>query len=408
MGGTVRSAIVQFRSWVGVVVAVAAVWAVACAPAAQPAGRGTGGQTGAPVAPAAPAAQPAPAEAADPAAEWEQVVAAAKREGRVVVISQGGTEIRDAFTVGFQQKYPEIQVEYTGATGAEVAAKLLTEQRAGQYRVDVLIHGTTTMLADLVPAGAVEPIVPYLVGPESRDPSKWLGGKFDFADDDAKYNLVLLGGVKVPLVYNPRLVNPSELRSFKDLADPKWQGKIAMIEPRLAGSGLATATFLYANPGLGEDYLRQLFGQQGVVFTRDDRQLTDWVARGQHAIGLAAGEFTAVDLIRRGVTIEMLPPDALQEGTYLTTAFGSTAVPVKAPHPNAAKVYLDWLLSKEAQIALTKAAGYPDRRLDIPREEIPIPFTIPKEGVRYQESYKEPYVRMKEQIVAFLKSVLGE
>ncbi|HLY64835.1 MAG TPA: hypothetical protein VKU60_04810, partial [Chloroflexota bacterium] len=104
------------------------------------------------------AAKPSGSSAASNA-EWDQVVAGAKREGKVVVVGQGGPPVQ-FLTDGFKQKFPDIQLDYTGASGAEIAAKLLTARAAGRYDVDAIVHGTTTIIADLIPAGAVDPLQP--------------------------------------------------------------------------------------------------------------------------------------------------------------------------------------------------------------------------------------------------------
>ncbi len=347
------------------------------------------------------AAKPAPSGAAG---DWNQVVAAAKQEGEVVVMGQGGNNVVEALTGGFKKAYPDIKIDFTGATGGEVANKLLTERKANRFSVDVTVHGTTTYVAQLVPAGAVDPLQPYLVGPNNRDPSKWRDG-YTFADDAGKYDFMMLVGVKVPLIYNPTMMKASDLKSYKDLLDPKWKGKIAMYDPRVAGSGLASATFWYTTPGLGKDYLKELFGKQNVIFTTDDRQLTDWVARGQYPIGLAAQDFSAIELKERGVPIEFLHADALKEGTYVTAAWGSLGAINKAPHPNAAKVYMDWLLSKEGQEGISKASGYPSRRLDASTAGL-LDAVIPKPGVEYQENAKEKYVVLRDEIITYLKTII--
>ncbi|HLQ34496.1 MAG TPA: extracellular solute-binding protein, partial [Chloroflexota bacterium] len=298
-------------------------------------------------------------------------------------MSQGGTGIVEGLTAGFKSKYPEVQVESTVGNGGEIATKLLTQRQAGRFEVDVVVHGTTTMIADLMPAGAIEPIGPFLVGPNDSDPAKWTGGRFEFADEAGKYDLIFTGAVKVPFMYNPNAVSPGEFKTYKDLLQPKWRGKLAMIDPRDAGPGLATATFFYTIPSLGKDYLKQLFGQ-GVVLTRDFRQLADWVARAQYPIGLGASDTAAFELKQKGVPIEFLSPEALQEGSYLTSGWGSVAVVNRAPHPNAARLYLDWLLSKEGQQSVARAAGYPSRRLDASIDGLP-PAMVPKPGVEYQE-----------------------
>ena len=78
-------------------------------------------------------------------AEWPQIVEAAKREGTVVVVWPQGSETRDALTLGFQRKYPEIKVEHSGAPGAQLPPKLLAEQKSERYSVDLLVQGTTTV-----------------------------------------------------------------------------------------------------------------------------------------------------------------------------------------------------------------------------------------------------------------------
>jgi iron(III) transport system substrate-binding protein len=367
---------------------------LACAPMATPA------PTGRP-----PAAEP-PAQSA--AAAWEQVLAAARREGQVVLMSQGGGEIPAALSEGFRQKYPDIALDQitTAAAGGELSAKLLQERAAGQYRVDVVVLGTTTMLTGLVPAGAADPIKPYLVGPNTTDPAQWRTGKLEFADDAETYNVLFLGGVKTPFVYHPGQVNLAEVKTYRDLLDPKWRGKVSMIDPRGPGSGLASATFFYKTPSLGKEFLTELFAN-GLVLTRDDRQQADWVARGQYPIGLATSDFAAVALKNSGVPIEFLPGDHMPEGTYLTASGGSVGVINRAPHPNAAKVYVDWLLSKDGQEAAARAYGYPSLRVDASTEGLPS-FLIPKAGVQYDQSAKEPYVRLKDEVTEFLKTVIKD
>src|SRR5262249_24800128 len=89
---------------------------------------------------------------------WEQIVAAAKKEGAVAVIGPQGNQTRDALTQGFQTKYPEINVELMNMAGNQIGPKLLNELTASRFTTDVIITGTTTALETLVPAKAVAPI----------------------------------------------------------------------------------------------------------------------------------------------------------------------------------------------------------------------------------------------------------
>jgi len=377
------------------------------AAAKPPSSASSTASAGAAAAPASakPQASGSPSAAPAAAGDWNQVVDGAKREGQVVIMSQGGNNIADALTTGFKKRYPDVKIDFTGATGAEIAAKVINERQAGKYSVDVIVHGTTTFITSLMPAGVLDPLQPYLVGPDDSDPSKWRDSAFDFADDAGKYDLIFLAGVKVPLIYNPQQASAKDFSSYNDLLQPKWKGKIGMIDPRLAGAGLASATFWYTTQGLGKDYLVKMFGQQNVAFTPDDRQLTDWVARGQYTIGLASQDFSALDLKQRGVPLELLPAEALKEGTYLTAAWGSVGAVNRAPHPNAAKLYIDWLLSKEGQEAVAVASGYPSRRLDTSNDGLR-DSVIPKPGVQYQDNSKEKYVLLKDEIIGYLKTII--
>ncbi len=357
--------------------------------------------------PAPTASQPVAGASADtPASAWAQIVEAAKREGQVNVLGQGGEPVSEALAESFRKAYPDIQLEYTGLAGAQMVTKVLNERAAGLYTVDIVIHGTTSMINGLLPEGALDPIAPALVGPEN-DPTKWRGGAYEFADDAGKYALLFLAGMKIPLIYNPNMVTPGEITSYHDLLDPKWKGKIAMLDPRVAGAGLASATFFYTTPELGREYMQNLFSRQDVTITKDDRQLTDWVARGQYPIGLASNDFTALDMRSRGVPVESLPAEAVKEGTYMTAAWGSIGLINKGPHPNAARVYLNWLLSKSGQEGAAQAAGYPSRRLDTSKTGLR-ESVIPRPDVEYRDLSKERYILQQEEIVRYMRALIPD
>jgi ABC-type Fe3+ transport system substrate-binding protein len=93
-------------------------------------------------------------------------------------------------------------------------------------------------------------------------------------------------------------------------------------------------------------------------------------------------------------------------GAYLTPGFGSLMVMNKSPHPNAGKVFLNWLLTKEGQTAFSKGMGYMSRRLDVPTDHVPS-YWVPKEGVKYWAGYYEEDATMTPEQVKFLKSIFG-
>ncbi len=362
------------------------------------------GQSAAPAGSSGPNAASSGAASSQTSAAWQQVVADGRREGTLNILAQGGTDVAKGLTESFQKLYPDIKIELLAGNGSEVASKLLTERAAGRYTSDLIVHGTTTIVSSLLPENALDPIVPLLTGPNDSDPSKWRTGNYNFADSAGKYDLIFTGGVHIPLIYSPSLASATDIPSFKSLLDPKWKGKIAMYDPRGAGSGLSMATLFYRLPGFGKDFLTQLFAQN-VVFTREDRQLADWIARGQYAIGVAQQDFTALELKKKGVPLEYLPPEAVKEPTYLNSGWGTVAAINKAPHPNATKLYLDWLLSRDGQGAISEVSGYASRRLDAPTDKL-ADYVVPKPGVQYIDDASEENQRYKNEVLNLVKTLI--
>ncbi|HTN72327.1 MAG TPA: extracellular solute-binding protein [Methylomirabilota bacterium] len=338
-------------------------------------------------------------------AEWAETVAAAKREGKVVVIGPQGPETREALTEGFQRKYPEIQVEHSGAAGAQLPPKLLAEQKSERYSVDLLVQGTTTVITGLMPAKAVIPIQPFLAGSNTQDASVWLNKKFSFADEAGQYNLVMTVYILPPFIYNPTMISPKEITAWKDLLAPKWKGKLVVRDPRLAGGGLAITTFWYANPRLGKDFIQRFFSSQDVALSRDDRQLLDFVGQRKYPIAIGPSEVLTKEWMGKGLPVRQFNAESLQEGALTTAGNGAIAVPRNPPHPNALKVYIDYLLSKQGQTEWSKAIGFASLRQDVPRDHV-AEHLIPKEGVQYMDSHLERYVNLRNEVVAFLNTVL--
>ena len=133
----------------------------------------------------------------------------------------------------------------------------------------------------------------------------------------------------------------------------------------------------------------------------DRRALLEWVAQGKVALAIAPSDTDAPSLIKEGVPMGML--QSLEEGSYLTASFGSMVLINRAPHPNAAKVYINWLLSKEGQTAFAETHGSLSRRSDMPVEMV-AEYSRPIPGVQYDTgNYKEDAVKTKDKLVETLK-----
>ena len=353
---------------------------------------------------------PSYSSAAAAAEEWKQVLEAAKKEGKVVVGlgGGGGSDVRALFTEGFQKQYPEIKVDLTiFGGGARLVSRVLTERRAGKYHWDVYTGGTTTAIENLIPAGVLDPVRPTLVLPEVADRSKWFGGQIDFSDAAGTHNMVFGGYVKPPFAYNSKLVNKKEIRSYLNLLEPKWRGKIALHDPLQSGSGLAAVTFWYGTPGLGKEFIRRILTEQKVMIVRDYRQQLEWVARGDYLFAIGHHQEIFNEFRDKGLPLEQLTADDIKEANYVTAAVASLSPINRGPHPNATKVFINWLLSRETQTAWSKTTGFWSRRNDVPNNHLD-PAVVPKieKMSSYQLNYKEEWVKKRNEIQVYLRTIL--
>lgn len=338
-------------------------------------------------------------------AEWDRVLAAARKEGKVVVFGPPGAAARRALTEDFQKSFAGIEVEYTGITGSKLSPRILAERRAGQYLVDVHVGGTGTIVQSLLPERALDPVEPALILPDVLDPRKWWEGRLEFADSAGKYNLIFTTNVRTHIAVNPKSVNKEELLSYWDLLDPKWRGKIVMDDPTLSGPGQGTAKFFLIHPSLGKEFIRRFFTEQKITLVRNERQMLEWIVRGDYLIAVSPSELHTTELKAKGLPIELIRGNHFKESSSLNVGFGSVTLMNRAPHPHAAKAYLNWLLSRAGQTDWSKGSGYPSRRLDVPRDHID-PDVLPEEGKTYLPTYKEEYFRYNDEVEALIKDLL--
>ncbi len=334
--------------------------------------------------------------------EWEQVLQGAKKEGRVSVIATVGADFRRALTIPFEKKYG-LHVNYMGMRGSQLTPRVMRERRAGKYLWDVFVHGTTTALAVMKPAGVLDPIETALILPEVKDPKNWAGGRLEFSDRD-HYNLLLGLTTRPAFAINSKLVDAKEFKAFRDLLEPKWKGKIIVgRDPRHGGPGQSIFTFFYLNPKLGPDFIRALVKQK-LTILRNDRQSLDMLGKGKFSILLGPAETVTSDLMKRGVPIQLVAPQQLKEGGALSPGPASLMLVNRAPHSNAARVYLNWLLSKEGQTQFSKVTGIPSLRVDVPRDHV-VPWRFPMKGGI--PTYTEEAIGEKSALLKLLKELLG-
>jgi iron(III) transport system substrate-binding protein len=291
--------------------------------------------------------------------EWGKTGEVAKKEGRVVVSIPTSAELRKELETGFQKNFPGIELELSVARGASNINKIIEEQNAGVRAIDLHIGGTTSIVTGLLARNLLEPIMPLLLLPDARDAKNWWGGHL-WADSAKKYIYVFTAYMTETVWYNSTLVKPEEITSYDHLLEPKWKGKIAILDPRTPGSGESTWAFLLRIKG--EPFLRKLAAQEMMV-GRNLRQLAESVARGKASLSIGLSYYTYLPFIKAGLPVK--PITAIQEGFYASSGSGNIVAIKNAPHPSAGKLFLNWLLSREGQTAFTKALGQPTRRLDV-------------------------------------------
>jgi iron(III) transport system substrate-binding protein len=293
--------------------------------------------------------------------EWDKVVAAAKKEGKVVISGSSSEAWRKTLVEPFQKKYPEIKVEYTGISGRSFVAKVAKEREVGQYLWDIRIGGVNPTVYKEKDQGTYDPIRPLLT-PENAKDSVWQGGLDTlFVDKDKKYFVGFLayGGAIATVNYN--VIPEAEMKSPQDMLNPKFKGKIAILDPR-GGSGLGNLATMLA--GYGEDFVRDFLTKQDVIITGDDRQLVEWVVRGKYPIGMGLEQAALIPFEKQGLTKNV--KDLPEGKRVLSTGYGNIAYFNKAPNPNASRVYINWLLSEEGQKAVTETVQLNSRRIGVP------------------------------------------
>jgi ABC-type Fe3+ transport system substrate-binding protein len=170
-----------------------------------------------------------------------------------------------------------------------------------------------------------------------------------------------------------------------------------MAEPLTAGT-VEILQFLYHHPSLGPKFVRALLTEMEPLITRDVRQFLDWLATGKVALAFMqnANRVDLWEAKQQGLPVDTFDFGKFKEGILVGSGGGNIAMLNRAPHPNAAKVFVNWLLSREGQIAYQRLArgSLNSYRIDIPKDEVP-PYVRLPEGVGYAMTTEPPYNDME-------------
>jgi iron(III) transport system substrate-binding protein len=330
------------------------------------------------------------------AEEWSKIVAAAKQEGQVTVWGEAGAPRRAFWKDAFEKANPGIKVElFQASRNAERDARYQRELQAGLAKVDVFVGGSAGAWGLLQPQGILQPMKPFL-RPQILDPKVWLLGDTLWLDKDRQYMLIS-DYLAVPAVTVNAAVGEGDLKSWDDLLDPKYDGKIVMLDPRSSGLGFSTSLFFYYSENLGPDFLARLYAHGRVVFSPDERQNVDWLDSGKMLVGISANPVQVAQLQALGSKIravysltakgKLVGNVSSTDGILFLPKLGADPL----PHPHAMEVYVDWFYSKAGQQAMADSLGTPSYRNDVDLSRIS-PLALRKSGVDYMNMNAESLV----------------
>lgn len=308
-------------------------------------------------------------------AKWDAALQAARKEGKVVIYATSIGPTLKSLAPRFRSKFGFDLEVVPQDKGAAMVAKMYTERRAGLYIPDVAFSGTNTFFGEIKPSGLADPVEPLLILPEVLDPNVWYGGKLPWGD---KEHLIFMSYAypNVSVGINSDLVMQDEIKSYHDILNPKWKGKILMNDPTLAGTGLKSFSVL-AFHYLNLDYFKQLARLEPMI-VRDQRLQVDWLARGKYAILFFPRTTPMTEFRKAGAPVALVSPI---EGTYLSSG-SAMNLTNKAPHLEAARVFINWFLSKEGQSLTQSTDEVQSARVDISTEGID-PVKLRQPGGKY-------------------------
>jgi iron(III) transport system substrate-binding protein len=322
--------------------------------------------------------------------EWSKLVAAAKQEGTLSVASGGAPSRQYRPVIDVFSKKFGVKVEVSTGNATDTVNRVLAERKAGRYIMDVALISSRENNQRLVPSESLVPFAPLLIHPEVLDTSNWYLGRYWYADKASAYVFIyhVTKEDQYETWYNTEKLKEADVASLRkqtDFFDLRWKGKIlgqGMGDP----SGIRQMIDSYFEPDRGQEWVRTYLLNAGVTFSDDRRILETWLVGGRfplQAVVTGTEELTA--LAKKGLPIKQI---FLPKQVGLVRAGGSgccISVFSNAPHPNAAKLFANWFLSKEGQTLTHTLIPNIDRsslRNDIPFGEV-APDQRRKPGVEY-------------------------
>jgi len=275
----------------------------------------------------------APARAAAPPAEaiTPELIEAAKKEGTVVLYSSMDLPVGEKLGKAFEAAYPGIQIQIERSGSERLFQRIGQEFSSNIHACDVINSSDASHFIPWKKNGWMMPFVP-------EDVAKYFPEAYRDGDGMFAVSRIYLSSI----AYNTNLVKAEDApKSYADLLDPKWSGKMVKGHPAYSGT-IMTATFQQVRE-LGWDYFEKL-SKQHVMQVQSSTDPPKKLSLGERAVMADGNEYGVVLLKEAGQPVEPIYPS---EGT--PTISGPTGIFASAPHPNAAKLFQAWLHSRETQ-----------------------------------------------------------
>jgi iron(III) transport system substrate-binding protein len=279
----------------------------------------------------------ASAQGAEPA-----LVAAARKEGRVLwyttlIVNQAIRPLKEAF----EKAYPGVELQYVRGDEIPMSARILAEGKAGRVQADIFDG-----LSNMVPLKRAGLLTPYVPRSAAMIPA-------DMKDPDGYWTAILLY-VFSPGINTTLVTKDQRPQSYQDLLDPRWRGKMAWNPNSLAGAiGFVGATLMSMGDELGMKYLKALSAQKIVNIEASSRAILDQVIAGEYPMGLMMFNHHTVISAQKGAPSDWIKLEPVP------VALDAVGILKDAPHPNAARLLVDFLTSPEGQRVLQRANYLP-------------------------------------------------
>lgn len=299
-------------------------------------------------------------------AEWERTVAAANKEGTLVLAAPRPVAVRKAITRLWNKDFPNISLQLSPGGGGGWPTRVKTERKAGKFLWDVYFSGPSMPTFKLAPK-VMAPLLPALILPEAKDAKAWGGWDEAFIDRDGKRLFSIWSQVQ-SIYYDAKAIAPERVAKLglRILLEPEFKGKLAWQDPRGRGPGINPAMLIYKV--LGEDALNKVFIDQKPVFYSRASQAVEAVVRGKQHFFLGGNMMNRLtSFTKAGLDLDMRAFGNDAKTAYLSVGAVMMGLFDRPPHPNAAKVFVNWVLTKKVQAALSKMSKNDSRRRDVPK-----------------------------------------